>query len=271
MAKYNKVIVTFSSTSMKITQLRNATVIIEYKQETLLVDPMLAPQGKAPALKYLGAKRRKNPLVELPDNSEELLAKVTHCLITHCQKGHFDHLDRAAVRWLRQRQIPVLAANADEAFLQKRGLHVMPLSSKMSNAFAGGLIELVPCVHGHGIVGKLMAHGVGYYIEMPGEPSVYITGDTLLTETIIDFVQARQPDVIIAPAGGARFDFGGEIIMGAEDVLELASIAYGQVIANHLEALDHCPVSRLQLGEAALDADLGERVLIPDDGQTLAF
>mgnify|MGYP006906665266 CR=1 FL=1 len=43
---------------MLITQLRNATVLLEFQHAGrpvgLLVDPMLAPRGSLPALRYLG-------------------------------------------------------------------------------------------------------------------------------------------------------------------------------------------------------------------------
>jgi len=52
---------------MLITQLRNATVLLEFQHAGrpvgLLVDPMLAPRGSLPALRYLGTRRQRNPLV----------------------------------------------------------------------------------------------------------------------------------------------------------------------------------------------------------------
>ena len=50
---------------MKIQQLRNATIIVEFGQHRVLVDPMLARQGALPPLRLFGARQR-NPLVELP-------------------------------------------------------------------------------------------------------------------------------------------------------------------------------------------------------------
>jgi L-ascorbate metabolism protein UlaG (beta-lactamase superfamily) len=76
---------------MKITHLRNATIIVQVRDMRILVDPMLAPKNALPALKLLDGKRLRNPLVDLPGGTDEALASVTHCLITHCQKGHFDH------------------------------------------------------------------------------------------------------------------------------------------------------------------------------------
>lgn len=257
---------------MKITQLRNATVIVELGPYRILVDPMLAPRGSLPALK-LGGGRERNPTVGLPAVSDAMLDTVTHCLITHCQKGHFDHLDRAGKRWLRERGIPVICTQHDAGYLEARGLDVQPLASSAHapQPFLGGRVTTVPCRHGRGAVALLMEHGVGYFLEMPGEPTLYLSGDTLLTPTVLDFVARRQPDVCLVPAGGARFDLGQEIIMNDRDVVRLLNVARGTVVANHLEALSHCPVSRRALLATAHGAGLGERLRVPDDGETLAF
>jgi L-ascorbate metabolism protein UlaG (beta-lactamase superfamily) len=255
---------------MKIQQLRNATIIVEFAQHRVLVDPMLAPQGALPPLRLFGARQR-NPLVELPSGARDALESVTHCLITHCQKGHFDHLDRAGTRWLRERQIPLICTPHDADYLMQRGLNVQPLlpGHERSVPFLGGRIRTIRCTHGRGLVGRLMEHGVGYLIEMPGEPSLYLAGDTLLTDAVRACVREHQPAVSVVPAGGARFDLGGDIIMGIEEVIEFARLSRGAVVANHLEAISHCPVSRVALAEAAARAQV--ELLIPRDGEVLEF
>jgi len=260
---------------MKITQVRNATILIESMVEGnnhgILVDPMFAAMGAIPSLKYATKSRRRNPLLELPANMDELKTRITCCLITHCQKGHFDHLDRAATLWLRENNIPVYCSTQDSAFLRKKGLVVHSLDPLSKNPFLGGSIELIPCIHGEGFIGKMMAHGYGYHIQLPNEPSLYLTGDTILTNDIEAFVARTQPDTLVIPAGGANFDVGGEIIMGLRDAIEMGTIAKGQVIANHLEALDHCPVSR-----ESIKAEVGvrgwqHRFFVPDDGESICL
>lgn len=257
---------------MKITQIRNATVILEIGESRILVDPMLAPQGAFPPLKFLGTRRR-NPTVGLPETAEAMLATVTHCLITHCQKGHFDHLDSAGKRWLRERQVPVICTPHDVVYLRQRGLDVMPLPAnhREPSPFLGGQIRTVPCTHGRGFVGRFMEHGVGYLIETPGEPSLYLAGDTILSREVREFLACYRPQVCLVPAGGARFDIGQEIIMGVEDVIELTQSMEGMVVANHLEAIGHCLVTRAELAAAARRAGVHGRLHIPTDGETLEF
>lgn len=258
---------------MQITQLRNATVLLEFtpaegRPVGLLVDPMLAPRGSLPALRYLGAGRQRNPIVELPAGTDALLQRVTHALITHCQRGHFDHLDRMGKRFLRERQIPVLCMPRDAGYLAQRGLQVHPLAGPGRQPLVlGGHITPIPCVHGTGWVGRLMEHGHGYLLELPGEPSVYLAGDTMLTPTVRDCLARLQPDVAVLPAGGARFDLGAEILMDAADMAEAAQHTRGAIVVNHLEALDHCPTTRTAVRQRALDGGWARRLWVPEDGE----
>lgn len=256
---------------MHITHIRNATVIVHIGERHILVDPMLAPKSALPPLRLLDGRRLRNPTVDLPARADAALRQVTHCLITHCQRGHFDHLDAYGKQWLRQTQTPVICTPRDAAYLRQRGLNVqaLPQDHEQPSAFFEGRIRTVRCTHGEGVVGRFMEHGVGYYIEMPGEPSLYLAGDTILTQRVRDFVTAHQPCVSVVPAGGARFDVGQDIIMGLDEVIAFTRLSTGMVVANHLEAISHCPVGRADLKAAALQAGLGLRLRVPDDGQTL--
>jgi L-ascorbate metabolism protein UlaG (beta-lactamase superfamily) len=258
---------------LKITQIRNATILLEFEScgnsIGLLVDPMLAPRGTLPSLKYLGGQRQRNPLVDLPHHTPEFLQRVTHGLVTHCQRGHFDHLDRAGKKFLRDAGVPVICMPRDAAYLASRGIVTQPLLGTQTQPLFHGHITPILCVHGRGLIGCLMEHGHGYFIDLPGEPSVYIAGDTLLTDEVRLCLTERQPRVAILPGGDARFDFGTEILMSMADVIDACALTSGIVIVNHLEALDHCPTSRSELAIAAKRAGLMNRLHIPEDGAVL--
>ena len=87
-----------------------------------------------------------------------------------------------------------------------------------------------------------MAHGHGYVIEWPGEPALYLAGDTVLTAEVLATVSRLDADsVSVLPAGGAAMDLGSELIMDADQVLRTVAAGSGRFVLNHLEALDHCP------------------------------
>ncbi|MBU2952714.1 MBL fold metallo-hydrolase [Marinobacter sp. F3R08] len=252
---------------MKITQIRNATIIIEIDQGRILIDPMLSRKSTLPKLKYYKSKHR-NPLVELPEAFEELKGSIEYAMITHCQKGHFDHLDRAGVRWLEKNNIKTFCTLHDYSYLNKKGINTQLLKDKCS-PFFNGTVEQVPAKHTTGWLTPFMEHGTGYYIKLPNQPSLYLMGDTILTDDIRQFVAINQPDYIVAPTGKAQFDIGAPLLLNEEEILELASLSEGKIIANHMDALDHCRITRSDLSALVKKHDLLKKFVIPNDGETL--
>lgn len=254
---------------MNITQIRNATIIIETQDRNILVDPMLARKSALPKLRYFKSNE-KNPLVELPDIFKQVKKEVNYALITHCQKGHFDHLDRAGVYWLRKHQITTFCTSRDFQYLSKKQILTQELVNKVSPFFEG-TIEQVPATHTRGWLTPFMEHGTGYYIQLPNEPSVYLMGDTVLTDEIRMFIASKKPDYIVAPTGKAQFDVGAPLLLDESEILELSSLSDGKIICNHMNALDHCRIERADLTKLLSENNLLDRYLIPEDGETLTL
>jgi hypothetical protein len=66
----------------------------------------------------------------------------------------------------------------------------------------------------------------------------------------------------VVNAGGAEFTEGGLIVMGVADVREVAA-RVPTVVAVHLEALNHCFLTRAELRASV------PGVQVPEDGETL--
>ncbi len=256
---------------MKIHFLRNATLIIETGEDHILLDPMLGPVGSLPPLAFLRHKPRRNPLVPLPPDSNVKLGKITTALITHCRRGHYDHLDKAGAQLLTQRQIPTYCNELDGAYLQKRGIDVRPLRANEAHPFLNGRITPFPTQHGYGRIGKLMGPGFGYLIELPDEPTLYLSGDTVLTPIVKQVLHDHQPDIAVVAAGSASLDIGKPILMPLNEIISFCQLASGHVIANHMEALNHCPATRAQLNDALQTNNLNEKVWIPTNGDSHRF
>jgi L-ascorbate metabolism protein UlaG (beta-lactamase superfamily) len=84
---------------MNITQIRNATLLVEYAGKTLLIDPLLAERGAYPGFAGTANSHLANPLVDLPVPLATLLA-ADAVLVTHL---HLDHWDETARRTRRMR------------------------------------------------------------------------------------------------------------------------------------------------------------------------
>lgn len=252
---------------MKFIQIRNATALIEFDHGKMIIDPMLARKGTLPKLRYYKSDER-NPLNELPDVFYRYKEKIDYALITHCQKGHFDHLDRAGVHWLAKHRIPTFCTPRDEKYLGKKQILTRVLTNKRSTFF-GGSIERIPATHTRGWLSPFMEHGTGYFIQLPNEPSLYLMGDTVLTDSIRDFIQGVQPDYIIAPTGKAQFDIGAPLLLDENEIIELASLSTGRIICNHMGALDHCRIDHNSLASLLGKHAVEHRYIIPADGATV--
>ncbi|HRI50953.1 MAG TPA: MBL fold metallo-hydrolase [Pseudomonadota bacterium] len=249
---------------MKIHHLRNATLILTLGERRLLVDPMLSPPEAFPGFKVLGGGRRPNPLVAMPPEAEAALSQVTDVLITH---EHPDHFDAAGVAWTRARGLPVWASSIDVPSLRRKGL----AARELREGELGLPLEVIPTRHGRGLVGWMMGPVAGLYLAHPQEPSVYLTSDSVLTSAVLDALARLRPDVVVAPAGAANFGAGPDILFSVDELVTLARSAPGEVVFNHLEALDHCPTTRAGLRERIAAEGLGARVHIPRDGEALHF
>lgn len=263
---------------MKIHQLRNATFVIESGQFYILIDPMLGGKATLPPFSYFKHKAIKNPIVELPVNADQVLNNVTHCLITHSQKWgvealtHTDHFDMPGRRFLKVNNIPVGCSKNDAAYMQKQGLTTEVILEPWKTVpFLNGQITAVPALHGWSWTKKLMANGVGFFIELADEPSIYISGDTVFTKDVKRALVVLKPDIAVVAAGSATIDVGGPILMPLDEILEFVRTAPKKVIANHMEALNHCPTTRESLKKALEKNNLDEKVFIPTDGETLTF
>ena len=248
---------------MKIQLVRHATLLLDYANMRLLVDPMLSDAGAMAAIQN-SPQPRPNPLVPLPFAVEQALEGVNAVLVTHT---HRDHWDDAAIQ-LVPKDLPLFCQPEDLAkmesthFVNAAAVHEARNWSKICITRTGGH-------HGTGDIGKAMAPVSGYVLQNEGEPTLYIAGDTIWCREVSDVIEQFHPDVIVLNAGGARFLQGDPITMMPSDVIHVCHAApKAKIIAVHMEAINHCLVTRDELAEKA---ECGRRVMIPDDGEALDF
>jgi len=236
---------------MRITLIRNATVLLELRGRRLLVDPMLDPAGARPPIEDT-ANPVRNPTVELPFPAEQSVDGLDAVLVTHCHK---DHLDDTAERLL-PRDVPVFCQPEDEERLRDVGLDARPIDASLD--WNGLTLHRVPAQHGFGAVAEALAPVSGFVLD-----ELYIAGDTVWYDGVRETIERFEPRVAVVNAGGASFLEGSLIVMGIDDVREVAA-RVPTVVCVHLEALNHCFLTRAELAAAVPGA------VIPRDGETLS-
>jgi L-ascorbate metabolism protein UlaG (beta-lactamase superfamily) len=246
---------------MRLRLVRHATLRVDACGLRLLVDPQLDPVGARPPVPGT-ANQRRNPLVALPQPAAVAAANADAVLVTHT---HGDHLDAAAIALL-PRALPLLCqpANAEElrghGFTDVRPVQETETLGELRIARTGGR-------HGTGEIGERMGPVCGFALSGPGEPSLYIAGDTIFCDEVVAALEAHAPDVVVVNAGAARFTEGDPITMDADDVVAVARHAPGaRVVVVHLEAVNHCGLTRADLHRRLQSEGLGGRVTVPEDG-----
>jgi L-ascorbate metabolism protein UlaG (beta-lactamase superfamily) len=235
---------------MRITLIRNATVLLELRGRRLLVDPMLDPAGARPPIEDT-ANPVRNPTVELPFPAEQAVDGLDAVLVTHCHK---DHLDDTAERLL-PRDVPVFCQPEDEERLRDVGLDARPIDASLD--WNGLTLHRVPAQHGFGAVAEALAPVSGFVLD-----ELYIAGDTVWYDGVRETIERFEPRVAVVNAGGASFLEGSLIVMGIDDVREVAA-RVPTVVCVHLEALNHCFLTRAELAAAVPGA------VIPRDSEAL--
>jgi L-ascorbate metabolism protein UlaG (beta-lactamase superfamily) len=247
---------------MQIQLIRHATLLIEYANTRLLVDPMLSEAGAMAPIQN-SPEPRNNPLVALPCPAEQVLDGAQAVLVTHT---HRDHWDDAAIQ-LVPKDLPLFCQPEDLARMEATYfVNAAPVQderhwSKICITRTGGQ-------HGTGQIGKAMAPVSGYVLQNEHEPTVYIAGDSIWCSEVSDALQQFRPDVIVVNAGGARFLEGDPITMTPDDVIQVCRAApKARVIAVHMEAINHCLVSRAELARQVKKA--GVQAATPADGEVV--
>ena len=233
---------------------RHATLLVRTGGTTFLVDPMLAAAGARAPIPNTPNERR-NPLVDLPGVDLDADAVV----VTHT---HADHLDDAAAERL-DHGLPVFCQPQDVDAIREMGFEdVRPVGG--TTAFDRVRISRTDGVHGHGPVADELGPVSGFVLAAADEPTVHVAGDTVWCNALAAALDQYAPDAVVLNTGGARFVGSEPITMTAEDVREVRSaVPAATLIAVHLEAINHCLLSRADLRAAVPD------VAVPEDGETV--
>lgn len=165
--------------SLRLTYLGHATVMIELDGVRILTDPVLGQR--------LGPLRRSGPT---PNPAE--IGSVDGIVISH---GHPDHFDRASMQAVRGGPLVVVPRGLG-ASAMRTGHRVREVTVNDRLDIAGVRITAVPARHGRWPFYP-GAQPIGFLIQ--GSTSVYFAGDTALYPGMVRL--AGHVDVALLPVG----------------------------------------------------------------------
>ena len=259
---------------MNITHIRNATQIIDYAGKKFLIDPMLADKGAWPGFPGTARSELRNPLVALPFSRDNII-DVDAVIVTHT---HDDHWDRTAAELIAKDKPIYVQNDRDAALLRSQGFTNLTI---MTGETTYGDIRIVK-THGgqHGTdrayavpeLAEFLGEACGVVFRHPDEKTLYIAGDTIWRDAVAADLQKHQPDIVVLNAGYAHVIGFGPIIMGEEDLLNVHFLLpQAKIVATHMEAINHCLLTRRALREYVDANEAGDAVSIPQDGETVIF
>lgn len=192
----------------------------------------------------------------------EQLKNIDVILLTHVHKDHFD----PSILDFYGKDVPIVCHHEYEILLTELGFtHVSLLTDYLT--IREIRIDLIGAKHGKGVVGKLMGNSYGFLLTSKTNETVYITGDTVWCHCVEETLKEYQPTYVIAFAGSAMVR-KQHITLNASEIQRILNTSKDSlVIAVHMEAWNHCQLTRNELKRVVIS----ERLFVPLDGETVSF
>ncbi|HVZ57112.1 MAG TPA: MBL fold metallo-hydrolase [Chitinophagaceae bacterium] len=252
----------------EIQLIRHATLLVRTQQVSFLVDPMLSPKDAMDPVANAASSFRI-PMVDLPFDEawlEETIRSVDAVLVTHL---HRDHWDAAAIEKIPKNK-PIFCQPTDAATIRDKGF-TQVTGIELAATWKGISLVRTNGRHGTGEIGDRMGKVSGFILGNP-QGDLYIAGDTIWCEEVAWVLATYQPAIIVVNSGGARFLSGDPITMTADQVIQVHKASPDStIVAVHMDTVNHCLEKRSDLRLALRKAGISNRVLIPEDGQTIVL
>lgn len=260
-----------ASAQVSYDHVRNATGKLSYNDTTFLIDPMLAEKGRYPGFEGSVHSEVRNPTVELPESKEDVVKDVDAIVLTHT---HLDHWDDVAQQFLNK-DLPVFVQDETDAnTVRQQGFKNITVLNKPTE-FQGVTLTRIEGQHGtqamydDKVLGPILGESMGVVFQEAGEKTTYLMGDTVWTPRVTKTIQTYKPGVLIMNTGHAKtLAYNDSLIMGTEDVQKAAKFSPdATIITVHMDAINHCTVTRTDMRTFANMQGLDKQVQVPNDGE----
>lgn len=215
-----------------ITWIGGPTALLEYAGLRIVTDPTFdAPQT------YVSPGETTLVKTEGPAISREELGPVDLVLLSH--HGHKDNLDWEGLE-LVATGVPTLSTL--EAANDLFGGSVIGLDNWESWYLGDLTVTAVPALHGPPGSEPEVGPVIGFMLEAPGEPTIYVSGDNASVPLVRQIADRFAPvDIAILFAGAARVEgLDAALTLTAPDAVAAASVLKaGTVVGLHTADWEH--------------------------------
>src|SRR5919198_6300240 len=254
--------------TLRVQLVGGPTAVLELGGLRVITDPTFDPPGSYDTGRGFALTKLRGRAI-----GPEEVGVVDAALVSH--EHHFDNLDRAGRAYLAA--VPrILTARSGAARLGDRAEGLAPWeSTELSGHGASLSVTAVPALHGPGGTEDPGGDVIGFVLQGPATPTVYVSGDNA-SLAVVGEIAARlgSPDVAILHAGAAQVPpFGDALLtLNSDQSVEAARLLEPRcVVGAHFEGWKHLSEGPAELREAFDDARLGDRLVIPAPGETVVL
>jgi len=179
-----------------------ATFILTIDGVKIAVDPVLCPKGTVQD--YFWFKSRR---IEAPKYENNDFNNIDLWLITH---NHEDHLDKIGLSKIDENATIISNRNASKILKIKNNVSILDWHNTKEIIIKDMTIavQAIPAIHGVNPISALFAGKVNGYdvtiVKGDEKANIYITGDTVYKSKIINVLQNKSIDLLIANMGAAK-------------------------------------------------------------------
>lgn len=189
---------------------------------------------------------------------------------------HEDHWDEAAARVVPKDKPIYVQNDRDAQVLREQGFTQLTVLTPNT---ALGDITLRKTGGQHGSdrayaipqMAERLGDACGVIFQHPAEKTLYLVGDTIWRDEVETNMRTFQPrghcECRLCPRYRVWPNYHGR----GRCAKTHFTLPEAQIVATHMEAINHCLLTRAALKEYACDNQIAQFVNVPEDGETLTF
>ena len=251
-------------TSLTVFAVGGPTAVLEFAGLRILTDPSFDPPGDTPH----GLHKLAGPALA-PDD----VLPIDLVLLSH--DHHDDNLDTSGRAFLA-RAGRTLTTTAGAQRLGGNATGLEPWESLEVGRPGGRTLTItaVPAQHGPDGTDHLTGPVIGFVLTAPDVPTLYVSGDNASVDVVRTIADRVGPiELAVLFAGGVsiphRFD-GAYLTLSADRAVEAArALGARAIVPVHFEGWAHFTQGADDLRTAFASAGLGDRLVVPEAGDTV--
>ena len=245
---------------MRITLIGGPTALLEIDGMRLLTDPTFDPAGSQISYGPITLRKTAGPVLK-----PQQLEPIDAILLSHDQ--HADNLDNGGREFLPQVQ-SVFTTQSGATRLGGNTLGLKPWQSvEFSTPRSNSTLHITatPARHGPPGIESMAGEVVGFVLQPSGNPehAIYVTGDTVWYEGVVEISQRFCITAVVLFAGAARVEARGpfHLTMNAEDAVATAhTFPKARIFPVHHQGWEHFSENQQILIDAFAQQNLSHRL-----------